>query len=260
MVFWLAVAVGGLFAWVAVQIGFYATWILFFHLLLAAYAAIFVTPLIIANVPAATTTDYGYAMIFLCVAIATLCIAYGICFACLTGHLRVEFPKLFDGIAAGLLGFQAGFLVLSFLSFTFCLTPLGHSGFAKSFGLDAQAQRSNIAFLCWWCDRLHGFISRPGPQPSSRDEVELLQKAAAPAKDSSRDAGGTEKSAVPPSSPPAPIVHKAEPEAGQTAGEPKATAPPSTPEPSPPGQAAAAPPETAPPPPARARLQQSLEQ
>ena len=219
MVFWLAVAVGGLFAWVAVQIGFYATWILFFHLLLAAYAAIFLTPVIIANVPAATTTDYGYAMIFLCVAVATLCIAYGICFACLTGHLRVEFPKIFDGIFAGLLGFQAGFLVLSFLTFTFCLTPMGQSDFGKTFGLDAQSQRSNIAFLCWWCDRVHGLVSRPGPQPNSRDEVALLQKVSAPAKaDPGTDLEGAEKSAAPPLPPAGQIVRAGGARSGPNCG------------------------------------------
>jgi hypothetical protein len=262
MVFWLAVAVGGLFAWVAVQIGFYATWILFFHLLLAAYAAIFLTPVIIANVPAATTTDYGYAMIFLCVAVATLCIAYGICFACLTGHLRVEFPKIFDGIFAGLLGFQAGFLVLSFFSFTFCLTPMGQSDFGKTFGLDAHSQRSNIAFLCWWCDRVHGLVSRPGPQPNSRDEVALLQKVSAPAKaDPGTDLEGAEKSAAPPLPPAGQIVRQAEPEAGQTAGQAKDNSPPTTAEHSPAVPNAGVPPETTPAAAAdRPHVQQSLEQ
>ena len=230
MVFWLAVAVGGIFAWVGVQIGFYATWILFFHLLLAAYAAIFLTPVIIANVPAATTTDYGYAMIFMCVAVATLCIAYGICFACLTGHLRVEFPKIFDGIGAGLLGFQAGFLVLSFLSFTFCLTPLAQNDFAKKLRLDAPAQKSNIAFLCWWCDRVHGLVSRPGDQPSSGKEVaDLLVKVAAPVKDpSGSDAGGAAEKSAPLPPPASSIAGTAEPAANQTAGPAKENAPPGT--------------------------------
>ncbi len=213
MVFWLAVAVGGIFAWVAVQIGFYATWILFFHLVLSAYVAIFLTPVIIANVPAATTTDYGYALILMSVAVATLCIAYGICFACLTGHLRVEFPKIFDSLFAGLLGFQAGFLVLSFLTFTFCLTPLSKADFCKTFGLDAQSQKSNIAFMCWWCDRVHGFVSCPGPQPNSKKEVERLVHAATPAaEEPGVDAeGGPGKTVALP--PPSVVVHKVEPEA-----------------------------------------------
>ena len=219
MVFWLAVAVGGVFAWIAVQIGFYATWILFFHLLLSAYVAIFLTPVIIANVPAATTTDYGYALILLSVAVATLCIAYGICFACLTGHLRVEFPKIFDSIVAGLLGFQAGFLVLSFLTLTFCLTPLSKADFCKRLGFDAQSQKSNIAFLCWWCDRLHGLVSCPGPQPSSRVEVaHLVEKAAlSTTEEPGLDAeGDPTKPGPPPPPPPSGIARKAETEAGQT--------------------------------------------
>ena len=172
MIFWLAVATGGLFAWIAVQIGFYATWILFFHLLLAAYAAIFLTPVIIANVPDATTTDYGYALIFVGVAVATLCIGYGICFACLMGQLRVEFPKIFDGIGAGLLGFQVGFLLLSFLSFTLCLTPLAKSDLFKTVGLDARAKEQH---------RLPLLVVRPAARP--------CRSAGAPAQQWFRDGG-----------------------------------------------------------------------
>ena len=61
MVFWLAVLVGALFAWIAVQIGFYATWIMFFNLVLSAYVGMFLTPVVITMVPAATETPYGYA-------------------------------------------------------------------------------------------------------------------------------------------------------------------------------------------------------
>jgi hypothetical protein len=221
MVFWLAVAVGGIFAWIAVQIGFYATWILFFHLVLSAYMALFLTPIIVANVPAATTTDYGYALILMSVAIATLCIAYGICFACLTGHLRVEFPKIFDSIIAGLLGFQAGFLVLSFLTFTLCLTPLSKADFCKTIGFDATSQKSNIAFMCWWCDRFHGLVSCPGPQPNSKDEVAFLEKKSAPPpmEDSGVDTeGAPAKLGAPPPPPPSNMAHKpAAPESSQTA-------------------------------------------
>jgi hypothetical protein len=227
MVFWMAVAVGGVFAWIAVQIGFYATWILFFHLLLSAYVAIFLTPVIIANVPAATTTDYGYALILMSVAIATLCIAYGICFACLTGHLRVEFPKIFDGIVAGLLGFQAGFLVLSFLAFTFCLTPMSKANFCKTLGFDAQSQKSNISFMCWWCDRIHGLVSCPGPQPCSKDEVALLEKTAAPATEEPGVDTGEEpaKLAAPSPPPSSSMAHKpADAEAGQAAVQAKENA------------------------------------
>ena len=34
MVFWIAVIIGAVFAWAAVQIGFYGAWIMFFNLVL----------------------------------------------------------------------------------------------------------------------------------------------------------------------------------------------------------------------------------
>jgi len=223
MVFWLAVLMGGLFAWIAVQIGFYATWILFFHLLLSAYMAIFLTPVVLANLPAATTTPYGYAMTFVCIAIATLFVVYGICFACLTGQLRVEFPKVFDTIMAGVLGFDAGFLVLSFVSFTFCLTPLSQSAFSKEYGLSAESQRTNIHYLCWSCDLLHSFIaSRDGPSSSELAVGTLLDKTAAlSAKGAKPDASSEPGQPQPP--PPPPTPSKTAP--SDVAGQPPASSP-----------------------------------
>src|SRR5512138_186406 len=122
MVFWAAVAIGGMFAWAAVQVGFYASWIMLFNLVLSAYLAIFLGPLIFDSVPATTDTPYGYALVLLTVGIATLVTAYAICYTCLSGRLRVEFPGLFDSIAAGFLGFLAGFLVSSFVGFAVSLT------------------------------------------------------------------------------------------------------------------------------------------
>ncbi len=88
MVFWLGVFAGALFVWIAVQIGFYATWTMFFNMGLSAYVAIFLTPVVISTVPAATETPYGYALVLVCVAIAALLISYGLTFACLSGDLR----------------------------------------------------------------------------------------------------------------------------------------------------------------------------
>jgi len=204
MFFFVSVLVGGLFAWIAVQIGFYATWILFFHLVLAAYIAIFLTPIIIPNISAAATTDYGTALILASVAIATLFIAYGICFACLTGHLRVEFPKIFDSVIAGLLGFQAGFLVWSFVILVFCLTPLAKSDYCRTHGFDVNSQQSNISFVCWWCDRFHSLVSIPGSQKTSDQIVRTLWAKMATPKAKTHDADAGEEAGNPGTPPPPP--------------------------------------------------------
>ena len=213
MVFWLAVLVGGLFAWIAVQIGFYATWILFFHVVLSAYVAIFLTPVIVANVPAATTTEYGYFLILMSVAVATLFIAYGICFACLSGQLRVEFPKLFDSIGAGLVGFQAGFLVWSFLALAFCLTPLSEVPLSKTLGFDRHSQKSNIKFVCLWCDGLHSLVSPAGTQIRSRQAIEYLERKTGAAVVLEEPETGNDAEPVKDGAPPPPApVKKAPPE------------------------------------------------
>ena len=155
MVFWIAVLAGALFAWSAVQIGFYASWIMFFNLALSAYVGLFLAPLIVTTIPAATasTYGYGYGLVLLSVAIATLLISYGICYATLSGELRYELPKMFDNIGAGLLGFFSGFLVLSFLGFTVSLTPVAQMDAVKMLGLEATSQQTNISYVYWCCDR-----------------------------------------------------------------------------------------------------------
>lgn len=116
VVFWLAMIVAGVCAWNAVQIGFYNTWTMFFHLLLAVYMAIFIAPVMVSDVTAAVATSWDFAFTMMCIAIATLLIGYGIRFICLSGQFHVEFPKAFDTFVAGLVGFLAGFLVLSFIT------------------------------------------------------------------------------------------------------------------------------------------------
>lgn len=182
MVFWGAVLIGGLFAWAAAQVGFFASWIMLFNLVLSAYLAIFVGPLILDSIPATTDTPYGYALVLLTVGIATLVTSYAICYTCLSGRLRVEFPHLMDKIGAGVLGFLGGFLVTSFLGFAVSLTPLPEMDSLKPLGLDAASQRATRSYICWWCDVLHGFVGSSDAGVTSADAVaSLLERVAPPA-------------------------------------------------------------------------------
>ena len=168
VVFWLAVVVAGVFAWNAVQVGFYNTWIMFFHLLLAVYMALFLAPVMANDVTVATVNSWGFAFTMACIAIATLSIGYGICYVCLSGRLCIEFPRTFDTLVAGFVGFLAGFLALSFIAFALCLSPLSQVAFCKSIGLDtaAQAANTNTAYVCWWCDWMHMLVGAGVPRSS----------------------------------------------------------------------------------------------
>ena len=181
VVFWLAVAVGGLFAWNAVQIGFFNTWIMFSHLLLSVYLAIFLAPVMDNGVATGVATSWAYTLTLACIAFATLSISYGISFVCLSGRFRAEFTKTIDTVVAGIVGFLAGFLALSFVMFALCLSPLFQVSVCKAIGLDSLGQTTNMAYVCWWCDWLHMVVGEDTPR-SSEDAVQLLvKKATAPA-------------------------------------------------------------------------------
>jgi hypothetical protein len=184
MVFWIAVVIGGLFAFAAVQVGFYSSWIMLFNLVLSAYMAIFLGPMIVETVPATTDTEYGYALVLLTIGIATLVTAYGICYASLSGRFRVEFPVVFDKIGAGVLGFLGGFLISSFVTFALALTPLREMDALRPFGLDAVAQRESRSairsYLCGWCDVLHTFVASSDAGVTSKEVVDMLLDKAVP--------------------------------------------------------------------------------
>ena len=195
MVFWIAVLVGAFFAWVAVQVGFYSAWMLFFNLLLAAYLAIFLSPVIIDNVPAATGTPYGYTLVFLFIAAATMILSYAICYAFLSGQLRFEFPKIFDTVGAGIVGFLAGFMAWSVVAFSFALLPLSELDTFRSLGFEASSQHANTAYMCWWCDLLHTLTPSSENEISSSDAVEvLLRRVSFGAGEAPDDEAGTSSS------------------------------------------------------------------
>jgi hypothetical protein len=181
MLFWLAVFAGVFFAMVAVETGFYGSWILFFHVVLSAYLAVFLTPFAAIHLPAATAPPLGYALTFLSTAVATFAIAYGACFVLLSGRMRVELPKVLDVLGAGFLGFLAGFLVSSFVTLAFCLTPWARTDFCKSYGLDARSQATNTSYVCYWCNLLHSVVAPSGPRQTADQVVAtLLENAPKP--------------------------------------------------------------------------------
>jgi hypothetical protein len=56
-------------------------------------------------------------------------ILYAIAYTFLTGQFKVNFPKIFDILFAGLLDFPLGFLVFSFMVLVITVTPLSKNLF-----------------------------------------------------------------------------------------------------------------------------------
>jgi len=173
MVFWVGILVGAFFVWLAVGRGFYETWTMLFNVVISIYTAVYLTPVIVEIIPAAGETAYGNAMMLTALAVAVFAILYVISLTFLTGQFKVAFPKLFDNLGAGVLGFLAGLLVWSFVVLLISATPIGKNDFAKSIGL----KEANNPYLCWWCDLINTAAASDDTQSAQEAVARLIEEA-----------------------------------------------------------------------------------
>jgi len=174
MVFWVGILVGGLFIWFAVKIGFYEMWAMLFNIVISIYVAIFLTPFILDIFPEAGDISFCNAFAMVVLAIGTFFILYGITYVFLTGQFKVSFPKIFDILFTGVLGFLAGFLVLSFIALLITTTPISQNRFVRQLGLNRNSQQANITYICWWCDLVNSIVSSPDTKITSEQAIEQL--------------------------------------------------------------------------------------
>ena len=152
MLFWAGILTGGLFTWLALRIGFYETLVMLFNVVISVYVSIFLTPLVLDFFPGANDTLFCNTFSLSIIAIGTFLILYGIAYTFLTGQFRVSFPKIFDILLAGLMGFLVGFLVFSFIVLVITVTPLSKNSFISQIGFNKTSQQTNLSYICWWCD------------------------------------------------------------------------------------------------------------
>ena len=174
MVFWLGILTGGLFIWFAMKIGFYEMLAMFFNIVISIYAAIFLSPIILDIIPEAGDIPCSNALALAVLGVGTFFVLYGFTFVFLTGQFKVSFPKSFDILLAGVLGFLAGFLVLSFAAFVITITPISQNRFVKQVGLNRNSQQANISYICFWCDLVNSIVSSPDTKITSKQAVEQL--------------------------------------------------------------------------------------
>lgn len=175
MVFWIAILAGIAFVWLAVRLGFYETWILLFNILVSIYVAIFLTPLVVDFAPASgEVASYSVALSMLVLAGGCFAILQGLSYVSLTGQFSITFPRLFDIPVSGLLGFAAGFLVLSFGALTITTTPLARHRIVSTLGFNRQSQQANIACIAWSCDLIHSVARFEVGKDATRDAVNRL--------------------------------------------------------------------------------------
>jgi hypothetical protein len=180
MVFWLSILASGLFVWLAIRIGFFETWTMLFNIVISVYLALFLTPLLLDILPAAGGTSYGVALTLAATATGSFCILWGISYVFLTGQFRISFPKAFEILFSGLLGFLAGFLASSFICLAITVAPVSQNRLVSAIGFNSTSQQPNISYICWWCDLVHSVVSLPENKITSHQAVDQLFKRPKP--------------------------------------------------------------------------------
>ena len=123
MVFWIAVLAGCITLYLATRIGFFDTLVLSFNVLTSIYVGIYSTCALIDAVPAAANFVCGTAITVSAISLICFLFLHGLSYVLLTGQFKVSFPKLFDVLLSGALGFCTGILLVSYIVFILSILP-----------------------------------------------------------------------------------------------------------------------------------------
>ena len=174
MVLLAGILAGGLCIWFAVKIGFYETWAMLFNIVIAVYVALFMAQPIVNILPEeASNIRYCEALTLIVLAIGSFLILHGLTYILFTSQFKVTFPKLFDILFAGLLGFFGGFLLLSFAVLIIFLTPFGEYA-----GIEDDSVEYNMSSTYWLFDGIHSIVSSPDNEITTEKVIkQLLNKS-----------------------------------------------------------------------------------
>jgi hypothetical protein len=175
MIFWMAILAGALFVWLAVRLGFYETWVLLFNIVVSIYVSVFLTPILAEFAPASGgASSYHTALCLIVLAGGCFALLQGLSFVFLTGQFHIPFPRVFDVVFSGMLGFVAGFLVLSFAALVLTTTPLASHKIVGVLGLGQQSQPANLVCITRCCDVIHFFAGSDDSGDTPRDALRRL--------------------------------------------------------------------------------------
>ena len=133
MIILVAIVVGVVFAVVGIRKGFFSTWAILFNILISIYLSIMITPVLVDRILFLGRTSYHVAGCVVVVGIVFFAILHTIASSFLTETFEVSFPKLFNSAAAAILGFLTGYLLLNFVLFAICITPVSQQPIMKIF-------------------------------------------------------------------------------------------------------------------------------
>jgi len=169
---------GGILTWYAIKIGFYETWAALFNIVIAIYVALFLAKPIEDFLPQdAINIPCSRALTLTVIAGGAFLILHGITYISFTSQFKVTFPKIFDVLFAGLLGFFGGFLLLSFAALIISLTPVG-----TYTDINDGSVQYNMSSSYWLFDGIHSIVSTPDNKITTEKVIEELLNKSQPKK------------------------------------------------------------------------------
>lgn len=175
MAFWIGILAGGIFAWFAIKMRLYQTWALTFNIIISIYLAIYLRPTI-TSIPSVGNDPSSSVLTLLTIALGSFAILQGISYIFLTGQFNVSFPKVFDTLGTGILGFLTGFLVWSFLSLLIYITPASRNSILKEIGFTGEFKQTSISYVSSFCDLVNAVVSSQDNKHSAEYTIDQLLK------------------------------------------------------------------------------------
>ena len=184
MVFWIAVLVGCLTLYLATRIGFFDTLVLSFNILTSIYVGIYSASALIDSIPAAANFVCGTAITVSAISLICFLSLYGLSFVLLTGQFKVSFPKVFDVLLSGLLGFCTGILLISYAVFILSILPPLRTVSC----LDKTNTKANVSLLCLYCDQVQQLVAARDNEQHTHDVLaQIVQHSQENASSSNAD-------------------------------------------------------------------------
>ena len=168
MIIGVGIFVGLVFAFFAVKMGFYETWIVLLNLVISAYLAIFVSLSLVRMETVSKQMSYGAAF---AIAIGCFLILQATCFFLFTCQFKISFPKVFDMLGAAFLGFLAGVFVWSFACSLAGISPLSQNSFAEKAGIG----KGGVGYVSWWCNMVNVCVSSESNDLRTAEVIDELR-------------------------------------------------------------------------------------
>jgi len=174
MVFWIGILIAVGFAYSAIKLGFYHAWTMLFNVVVAVYLGIRLGPAVADFVP--MSGEYRTTLAVLGTAVGTFLVLHGISYVFLLGQFEVTFPRVFNTLGSGLVGFLAGFLMWSFATLVICTTPFCQNASFKDIGFDSKKfeEAKMQPYLVWWCNFVDKLVVSGDSQPGAEQAIKSL--------------------------------------------------------------------------------------